>query len=92
MNKNNAAQFLPLVQALAEGKTIQYKHDIRGWIDQPIPCFDGCEPEWFRIKPEAREFNISFYEGGRVFDCRPVGEHVAKMPLGTVIRVREILD
>lgn len=33
MNKNNAKDFLPLVQALAEGKTIQYKNDLGEWGD-----------------------------------------------------------
>lgn len=44
MNKDNAAQYLPLAQALAEGKTVQfYDYDSGQWKDS------------YRIKPEPRE-------------------------------------
>ena len=32
MNKDNAKEFLPLVQALADGKTIQFKNAEK-WVD-----------------------------------------------------------
>lgn len=54
MNKENAAQYLPLVQALADGKTIQVNHAFGEWID----CFEvklAGEPENYRIKPEPRK-------------------------------------
>jgi hypothetical protein len=56
MNKDNAKDFLPLVQALAEGKTIQFKgidndtfEDIVGehWFDD--------EATEYRIKPEPKK-------------------------------------
>lgn len=50
MNKNNAAQFLPLVQALAEGKTIQRKDAWGEWIDRTFPSFIHA-PENYRVKP-----------------------------------------
>ncbi len=52
MNKHNAKNYLPIVQALAEGKTIQYKvkservdYDNLGFNDPP---------EYYRIKPESK--------------------------------------
>ena len=50
MNKYNAVTFLPLVQALAEGKTIQiYRHE--AWDDVTDVAF-LARPEEYRIKPE----------------------------------------
>ena len=49
MTKDNAKDFLPLVQALAEGKTLQCKY-IDGWRDVESPTFD--ENYQYRIKPE----------------------------------------
>ncbi len=57
MNKDNAAQFLPLVQALAEGKEIQFKSQFdEKWSDFRPGCnwsFEG-RPECFRIKPSPK--------------------------------------
>lgn len=54
MNKDNAKDYLPLVQALAEGKTIQeYRrpaYSIWGWVDDPNPTFTA-PPTHYRIKP-----------------------------------------
>lgn len=58
MTKENAKDFLPLIQALAEGKTIQWNAsgtDVPRWQDQMNPSFDE-EPSEYRVKPEAREF------------------------------------
>lgn len=51
MNKDNAKEFLPIVVALAEGKTIQFQVGGLHWQDQDIISF-GCEPSRYRIKPE----------------------------------------
>ena len=53
MNKDNAAQFLPLVQALAEGKTLQFKPEHGKWYDLAAPVFNSA-PEQYRIKPEPK--------------------------------------
>lgn len=52
MNKDNAKDYLPLVQALAEGKTIQYYSTITSkWVDDDD--FTFClPPTYYRIKPE----------------------------------------
>ena len=54
MNKNNAKDFLPLVQALADGKTIQFYTG--SWVD--LSSVDETSftlpPERYRIKPEPK--------------------------------------
>lgn len=63
MNKNNAKEYLPLVQALAEGKTLQVNRMGEGnppkWLD--LTSHDGevqfsCEPKFYRVKPEPRRY------------------------------------
>ncbi len=50
MNKNNAKEFLPLVQALSEGKVIQVSTSRQGWCDEENLCFD-LDIKRYRIKP-----------------------------------------
>lgn len=54
MNKNNARDYLPFVQALAEGKTIQTRNFYEEWIDSSSIAFDA-EPNRYRIKPEPKK-------------------------------------
>ena len=51
MNATNAKDYLPLVQALAEGKTIQKFSDGDGWEDVRSPSFES-PAKLYRIKPE----------------------------------------
>lgn len=64
MNKDNAKDYLPLVQALANGKAIQYFPDeSEGWID----CEDVnfmIDVSRFRIKPEPREIWVNRFPDG----------------------------
>ena len=94
MNRENAAAFLPLVQALAEGKTIQYNNDVSGWVDVENPSFDGSQPEWFRIKPEPREwwFNIYNSNDGYGYTTKQEADNAAARNRQECVRVREILD
>lgn len=62
MNKDNAKDFLPLVQALADGKVIQVKFFDR-WADLEVAHFD-MDADMYRIKPEPREFFIIRYKDG----------------------------
>ena len=61
MTREQAKELLPIIQAFAEGKTIQFKNTFGAWIDIPNNgkvCFDKELTE-FRIKPELkyRPFN-----------------------------------
>ena len=56
MTKETAKEYLPLVQALAEGKTIQC--DTSGeWLDLGRVEFTGS-PDHYRIKPEPRVWRL----------------------------------
>lgn len=54
MNATNAKDYLPLVQALAEGKTIEYRDSDDAWIDCELPTFNQ-HPSRYRIKPEPKK-------------------------------------
>lgn len=67
MNKDNAKDYLPLVQALAEGKTIQWRF-LGEWKDLSVMDLTQ-DPSTYRIKPEPKK---GWY---RVADIRlPNGE------------------
>lgn len=57
MNKNDAAEFLPLVQALADGKVIQIQTQDESWADmnQDSITFGFYAAYHYRIKPEPLE-------------------------------------
>jgi hypothetical protein len=57
MNKDNAHEYLPLVQALADGKKIQC-NDRGEWVDVECLYTDVYGPHEYRIKPEPRTFEI----------------------------------
>lgn len=85
MTKDNAAAFLPLVQALADGKTLQFRHAIDGWADmdhEAIGFFH--EPDRYRIKPaDPRTVWIVFSRGGWV-DAVVHSEATAKSLAGAI--------
>lgn len=63
MNKFDAKDYLPLVQALVDGKTIQYKLGENSWstggeVDFTLPA------NQYRIKPEPKEIYMNRYESG----------------------------
>lgn len=61
MNKEIAKRYLPIIQALADGETIQFYHDGNNWCDTSTPYFEG-EYE-FRIKPKLIVRWIAVYSG-----------------------------
>lgn len=76
MNKDNARDYLPLVQALAEGKTIQVKiHNFEGnflhWEDEDNPTW-RVPAEHYRIKPEPKKgwYRVALWSG--TLGCRMV--------------------
>lgn len=56
MNKDTAKDYLPLVQALAEGRTIQTLCANGDWKDHERIDTD-CPAKWYRIKTEASEIS-----------------------------------
>ena len=76
MTKETAAQYLPLVQALAEGKVIQYRSEFGGrWFIDPNPSFT-LKPEQYRVRPEPFECWANVYSDGKIFthDSREMAE------------------
>ncbi len=84
MTKEQAKQLLPVIQAWADGKAIQYRptHGMAGnvadkWFE-PMegynPCFDSRTAEW-RVKPEPRRWWVGWcnVHGNirRVYDYKP---------------------
>ena len=53
MTRKEARDLLPLIQAYAEGKTIQRIDDKNEWIDLCLVNFD-FSPNKYRIKPEPK--------------------------------------
>ena len=58
MDKDNAKDYLPFVQAMAEGKTIQVKDDNGNWNDINYYINFDSDPENYRIKPETTKWWI----------------------------------
>ena len=63
MNREEAKKLAPVIQAYAEGKTVQYKTD-DGWHDSTYPGFSHYF-EW-RVKPETKEVWVIYDCNGRV--------------------------
>ena len=101
MNAENAKNYLPLVQALADGKMLQYKFSLHGrWADTGR-IFVSTPASYYRVKPEPREWMASIvtkevHEHGG-FNLEEIGTLVGydndDAELGyEIVRVREILD
>ena len=55
MTKEEAKELLPIMQAFAEGKTIQiYDGEEGKWIDMTIDPSFNLIPSYYRIKPEPK--------------------------------------
>jgi len=94
MNKDNAKDFLPLVQALADGKTIQY-HNGSEWLDMTRPTFVDEFVKNYRIKPEPRkprEFFMSLRDDGTPYTACVISKPLNTYPESEIIRVREIIE
>jgi len=89
MTPERAKELLPVMQAFAEGKTVQYLNTSIGWINDSNCNFD---PNFeYRIKPEPREWEVIASRDGHIFLAGDV--HLSQVPVGAkVIKVREVLD
>ncbi len=81
MNAQDAKDYLPLVQALADGKTIQHANG-NGWYDKNEPDFT-CPASYYRVKPETpnpRHWWIRWDTSdmcGMATNHKPIGKHAA---------------
>jgi hypothetical protein len=58
MNRERARELLPIIQAFAEGKDVQYKANNGRWVCSTLPTFID-NYEW-RVKPEPLECWVAF--------------------------------
>ena len=90
MNAQNAKEFLPLVQAIADGKTIQVLGKDGNWYDSPLL---NTPPSRYRIKPEPRTFEMwLFHPMGRMYPFVEGEECFAENKDWERITVREVIE
>ena len=53
MDRQQAKELLPIIQAFAKGRPIEYQDSYEKWIDSDIMAFD-LSPENYRIKREPK--------------------------------------
>jgi len=88
MNKENAHLYLPLVQALAEGKTIQFNQG-DAWIDAATNAdFKWLDsPDNYRVKPEPRTWSFWLDKKGNLWHY-----HITPLADWKRITVQEVLE
>lgn len=91
MTQEQAKQLLPIIQAFAEGKQIQYKVIDDQWRDLHDTRFELNVTD-YRIKPEPREFWIEILENSVLYKANAKSPHHKTYENSEVIHVREILD
>lgn len=82
----NAKRFLPLVQAVADGKRIQVRGKDGKWYGTSL---EDIDPDRYRIKPEPRTFQLYIIDRGDgepVITSHPTMDHRWKQ-----ITVQEVL-
>lgn len=90
MNKDNAKDYLPLVQALAEGKVIQWRNHAGSWEDSD-ELSDAWTPDHYRIKPEPREIfvvneddDLAYFDESRA--------RATALDTFKIVRYREVIE
>lgn len=92
MNKDSAKDYLPLVQALADGRVIQWRNYAGDWLDSESPTMSD-EPGRYRIKPEPREWWVVVNKVGGVWSVlssKPDFDAITRDGM-EVVHVREVL-
>lgn len=96
MNKDNAKDYLPLVQAMADGKSIQFNSGTSchpQWIN--VDRFYESNPaDCYRIKPDPREFwlnRVDGYDNQRLFHTKESARDCA-VPGAVQVLFREVIE
>lgn len=93
MNRQEAKELLPIIQAFAEGKIVQFKNAFGNWID----CCDGLlfnyPPKDYRIKsePKYRPFKNKEECWQEILKHHPIG-WVKDIPNNNFYSITEVTD
>ena len=96
MKQSEAAEFLPIIKAWSEGKTIQLQR-INDWIDSTgeTPLIFDAPVKYYRIKPEPRIFYVAHQNGNNGGWAYPTEEYakleISKCSEVEIIKVQEVL-
>ena len=93
MTREEAKELLPIIQAFAEGKTIQFYSEENGWLDWLNFVNFNEPPSTYRIKPEPkyRPFKTMKECWDEMLKHEPVGWIKAKNR-GTIMNISNIRD
>lgn len=101
MTPEMAKKWLPIIQAVAEGRTIQKAErkpgELSTWVDCEIESSINWCPDFIRVKPDIvkpREFWLVRESGGPwigVFDNVSIANQVVGSTR-KIIHVREVID
>jgi len=101
INKNNVAEYLPFIQALEEGKTIEvntgFGENDERWVEISSLNFDRA-PRRYRIKaepPPPREIWGNIYGKGPIYVHPSKDAAIANANLGVVrkaVHFREVIE
>lgn len=98
MKQSEAKEFLPIIEAWAEGKTLQFKtYDSDRWVDvsdDDCVAFNAGTSR-YRIKPEPRTFySIEYSEGtfGFLYDTKEKRDAFTNGERGKPVTLVEVLD
>ena len=92
MTREEIKELLPIIQAFAEGKTIQErKLGTTDWIDTETPCFNSTWAE-FRIKsePKCRPFKTQEECWNEMLKHQPFGW--VKSPRGELFCIDKVFE
>ncbi len=91
MDRKRAKELLPIIQAFADGKEIEFR-------DEEMDYWEASTtPRWlndvtYRVKPVPREFNLWVHSDGRTVFPEVPGVHIRKDLGYQKIRVREVME
>ena len=96
MKRKNAKELLPIIQAFAEGKSIQRINSLGEWSDVTGDVLFYCNPEDYRIKhePEYRPFKTKEECWQEMMKHQPFGwlKSIRKQEKVHIGRVFEVKD
>lgn len=89
MNREDAKNLLPIIQAFADGKEVQWQESGK-WRTAVGPSF--CADFEWRIKPEPREIWVNEYKFGSDVYYSKEAAKANLMEGGVMSQFREVID